>query len=66
MRRKKYIVPASETVGVTLSTVVAGSVVPTGTTGAGNKDASENPWQEKDPSTGGVGIGGGEFSGEDW
>jgi len=66
MRRKKYIAPASEAVGVTLATVVAGSVVPTGTTGPGNKDASETPWKENDPVTGGVGVGGGEFSGDDW
>ena len=46
MCRKKYVAPASEAVGVTLATVVAGSVVPTGTTGPGNKDASETPWKE--------------------
>ena len=46
--------------------VVAGSVVPTGTTGPGNKDASETPWKENNPTTGGVGVGGGEFSGDDW
>lgn len=66
MRRKKYVTPASEAVGVILATVVAGSVVPTGTTGSGNKDASETPWKENNPTTGGVGVGGGEFSGDDW
>ena len=66
MCRKKYVAPASEAVGVTLATVVAGSVVPTGTTGPGNKDASETPWKENNPTTGGVGVGGGEFSGDDW
>ena len=59
MFRKKYLAQAGEE-------VVAGSVVPTGTTGPGNKDASETPWKENNPTTGGVGVGGGEFSGDDW
>ena len=51
---------------MTSERMLATSVLPTGTPGSGNKDASESPWDEHGGTTGGVGIGGDEFSGDDW
>ena len=66
MKRKFYVTPACELVIMTSERMLATSVLPTGTPGSGNKDASESPWDEHGGTTGGVGIGGDEFSGDDW
>ena len=42
------------------------SVIPVGTQTSNQTDASQEDWNEEDKNKGGLGVGGGEFEGNDW
>lgn len=67
MIKKRYICPACELLPFEpAADLLKTSVTPTGTPGGGGADSSLNPWEEHNPSTGGVGVGGEEYEGDDW
>ena len=42
------------------------SVLPTGTQAGNNSDATKEDWNEENKNTGSIGVGGDEFSGNNW
>lgn len=66
MNKKTYNTPVCRCIRVNLSAPLTTSVLPTGTQAGNNSDATKEDWNEENKNTGSIGVGGDEFSGNNW
>ena len=66
MSKRTYVTPVCTCIQIASSALLGTSVIPVGTQTSNQTNASQEDWNEEDKNKGGLGVGGGEFEGNDW